>query len=356
MSKQKNVYVVSLEPIDTRYTGQWYKHVPEGIKKYAELKGKNVNVVNIAGTKVENKTTPGAFLDFAATNIWKSSQMIKISKLFQEGKVQKDDVFLFTDFWNPTVVQLRYMSELLNIPVKIFGIAHAGSYDPWDFLGRLIGNKPWVRKFEESLVYTFDKLFFATEFHIKLFKETFTDVDSRRLIRTGFPMDYFPDLLEPFSGEEKRDLIVFPHRMAPEKQVDIFKDLAKNLPEFEFVICQEKKLSKKEYHKILGQSKIVFSANLQETLGIGCMEAIFTNSIPLVPDRLSYSEMYKNEFKYPSEWTLDFKSYQRNKSQIIEKIRFLMLNHEKLVPTINAQKKSLIKGFINPKIMYEYIV
>ena len=35
--------------------------------------------------------------------------------------------------------------------ILLRGMWHAGSYDPQDFLGRLIGNEPWVRNAEKSL-------------------------------------------------------------------------------------------------------------------------------------------------------------------------------------------------------------
>lgn len=362
----KNVYIVSLEPIDTRYTAQWKEHIPKSLKSYAKQKNKQINVVDISGKQVENKTTPGAFLDFAATNIWKSSQLEKIAELFRDRKVQAGDVFVYTDFWNPAVIQLKYMSELLQIPVKIIGIAHAGSYDPQDFLGRLIGDAPWVRTFEESLYHTFDHLVFATEFHRKMFAETILDyeldwqtyspTDKKKLVRSGFPMEYFPKLLEPYSKLPKKDLILFPHRIAPEKQVNIFKDLAKQLPEYEWIICQEKQLSKHEYHTLLGQSKMIFSANLQETLGIGCIEAIFSNSMPAVPDRLSYQEMYSEFFKYPSEWTENWESYESNREQLVQKIKYMMNHYDTTGTIIEQQKKILLDKFINPEIMYEKVL
>ena len=97
---------------------------------------------------------------------------------------------------------------------------------------------------------------------------------------------------------EKKDLILFPHRNAPEKQLNIFEDLQKELPQYNFINCQEHKLNKKEYHKLLGEAKMVFSANLQETLGISVYEGLVVGAIPLVPDRLSYSEMALPVCKY----------------------------------------------------------
>ena len=62
---------------------------------------------------------------------------------------------------------------------------------------------------------------------------------------------------------------------------------------------------------------MVFSANLQETLGISCYEGALAGAIPMVPDRLSYSEMYADGFKYPSEWTESWDSYLKYKDQLL---------------------------------------
>ena len=69
---------------------------------------------------------------------------------------------------------------------------------------------------------------------------------------------------------------------------------------------------------------MVFSANLQETLGISCYEGALAGAIPLVPDRLSYSEMYMDEFKYPSEWTKSWNSYKKHKKKLVALIRKMM--------------------------------
>ena len=92
------------------------------------------------------------------------------------------------------------------------------------------------------------------------------------------------------------------------------------MPQYEFVIAQERNLTKHEYHTLLGKSKMMFSANLQETLGISWYEAALVNTTPIVPDRLSYSEMAKAtpDVLYPSEWTQDWKSYQTHKQSLIK--------------------------------------
>jgi hypothetical protein len=168
-------------------------------------------------------------------------------------------------------------------------------------------------------------------------------------------MEYLRDSLVTYSGMEKRDLILFPHRIAPEKQVDIFRDLAEQLPEYEFVVCQERELTKNEYHNLLGEAKMVFSANLQETLGISWYEGALVNAIPMVPDRLSYSEMAVPEFKYPSKWTEDYSSYRTHRAEIVAKIRDYMENYDDYLVSLGKQRTKLNKEFFSGAALYDAI-
>jgi len=160
------------------------------------------------------------------------------------------------------------------------------------------------------------------------------------------------DELSPYKNLQKRDLNLFPHRIAPEKQVDIFRDLARQLPEYDFIVCQDHQLSKHEYHTLLAEAKIVFSANLQETLGISCYEGSVLNAIPMVPDRLSYREMYYDEFKYPTEFTESFESYTQFKHFLIQDIVNHMENYESKMPLVRKQEKDLHERFFSATALY----
>ena len=154
---------------------------------------------------------------------------------------------------------------------------------------------------------------------------------------------------------EKRDIIVFPHRIAPEKQPEIFRDLADSMKKYEFIICQEHNLTKNEYHNVLGEAKLLFSANLQETLGISWYEGALVDVIPMVPDRLSYTEMAEQDFLYPSEWTESWDKYLEHKDSIINKITNYMENYSKFVPTIHTQVKKLQSDFFSGTKLYSTI-
>ena len=346
-------YIVDIEAVDTRYTKQWKEHLPKQLRRAT-----NEEVVVISGGEPPQATTPGAFLNFGGTNVYKSKQLEQIGKYFCDGLIKNGDYFIYTDAWNPTVIQLRYMAELLGVDIRVGGMWHAGSYDPQDFLGRLIGDKPWVRKAEASMYECYDDNFFATEFHRDMFEDVFMDEGLDFFPKTkivGWPMEYLATSLEQYKGMPKKDLILFPHRIAPEKQVDIFRNLKDALPQYEFVVCQDQELSKNEYHNLLGQAKLVFSANLQETLGISWYEGALVGSLPMVPDRLSYKEMAIEEFKYPSEWTESYNAYRNNKDKVIEKITDYMENYENYLPKLVKQVDKLKKQYFSGTNLYKEI-
>ena len=347
------IHIVDIEAVDTRYTKQWKEYLPKQLQRAT-----NENVKVISGGETPQATTPGAFLNFGGTNVYKSKQLETIGEMFCNGRVKDNDYFLYTDAWNPTVIQLKYMAELLGVDIKIGGLWHAGSYDPQDFLGRLIGDKPWVRHAEMSMFECYDDNFFASDFHIDMFTDVMMEdysIDYDKIHRVGWPMEYLKNSLDSYKGMEKRDLILFPHRVAPEKQVDIFRDLAMRLPQYEFVVCQDQELTKNEYHNLLGEAKLVFSANLQETLGISWYEGALVDAIPMVPDRLSYAEMALPEFKYPSEWTEDYDAYLHHKDKVIAQIVNYMENFTDLQVSLEKQRTKLNKDFFSGTELYKAI-
>jgi hypothetical protein len=362
-----NVFLIDLEAVETRYTGQWKTHVPDLLRKA----GHNVQIIS-GPTDIPSATTPGAFLNFGGTNIYKSSQVEQMGRLFCSGSVQPGDHFIFTDAWHPGIINLKYMSELLNIPVVTHGLWHAGSYDPQDFLGRLVGAKKWVRHAEKSFFHAFDHNYFATNFHIDMFVDNLLEdgyktenprceedkadlITDGKIIRTGWPMEYMIDTLTPYKNIPKRNLILFPHRIAPEKQVEIFRDLATHLPQYEFVVCQDQQLTKDEYHTLLGEAKMVFSANLQETLGISCYEGAVVDAIPMVPDRLSYTEMYYDLFKYDSKWTESYDAYTVYLPDLCRAIMTHMDYYETRISSIRKQAKDLHDNFFSARELLDNI-
>lgn len=358
------VYVIDIEALSSRYTGQWKAHVPNLIRE----RGHDVVVIE-GSDDLPDATTPGMFLNFPATNIYKADQVRQLAELFSQDKIRDGDQFIFTDAWHPGIINLRYMADLLNIQIITHGLWHAGSYDPHDGLGRLIGNEDgWCRYAELSMFEAYTHNWFATQEHINLFGRTQLrhlhkrDINEMRLngkiCKTGWPMDYLRELPRNHLGVPKRDKILFPHRIAPEKQAGIFRDLAMHLPEYEFVVCQDQQLTKDQYHQHLAESKIVFSANLQETLGITtCGEGPLFGAVPLAPGRLTYTEIFSQheEFLYPSAWTANWGAYERHREQLVDKIRETIRRYDQLVPVVENFCATALTQYFHADVLLDVI-
>ena len=289
------IFLVDLESIPTRYTCEWKTHVPQ------LLRDNGFDVVVIEGEhEIPEATTPGAFLNFGGTNMYKAKQVYNLAYKFTTGQIKAGDHIIFTDAWHPGIINVKYMSELLNIPVVTHGLWHAGSYDPNDFLGRLVGGKPWIRHAEQSMIAAFDHNWIATAAHFDLMRKTYEDVFLNPTFnRTGWPMEYTRDTIQFIPWQQKQNIIVFPHRIAPEKRLDLFQELAARpeLSHYQFCVAMEMNLTKKEYHELLQRSKFSVSFADQETLGISMYESACAGACPIVPNRLSYTEMYDPMFK-----------------------------------------------------------
>jgi hypothetical protein len=100
---------------------------------------------------------------------------------------------------------------------------------------------------------------------------------------------------------------------------------------------------------------MIFSANLQETLGISCYEGALVDAIPMVPNRLSYSEMYYDMFKYPSEWTESFETYEVHRPELCYKIIQYMNNYDQFKYRVRKQATDLTENFFSANVMLENI-
>ena len=288
------IFLVDLESVPTRYTCEWKWHVPQLLRD----NGFDVEVIE-GDLDIPEAVTPGAFLNFGGTNMYKATQTHRLAELFTRGDIKAGDQIIFTDAWHPGIINVKYMSELLNIPVVTHGLWHAGSYDPNDFLGRLVGDKPWIRHAEQAFIGAFDHNWLATAAHFNLMSKTYPIYFNSTFDRTGWPMEYTKNMIAPKMWAKKENIIVFPHRIAPEKRLDLFQRLAKHpdLQHYQFCVAMEMNLSKTEYHELLQRARFAVSFADQETLGISMYESACAGACPLVPNRLSYTEMYGPQFK-----------------------------------------------------------
>lgn len=352
----KKIFHVCLEPLDNRYTKQWYDNIPKTINKAKQEQNLPFLVVTVDGETLEDKTTSGAFLNFSSTNHYKATQTAKIAELFHSGKVRPGDKFLFTDAWHFGITATKYMSELLAIPVEIHAIWHAGAYDPTDILGMKM-TKDWSSNQERAWYYATDFNYYATNFHKDMFLKNLNIPTKDRLkaFRSGQPHEYIIPELQAANVGPKEDLIVWPHRYNSDKQPQIIEDIAKDFEGsgIKVAITQKMNLNKEEYYKLLGRAKVVFSCSLHENLGIGMMEGTLAGCLPLVPTRASYNEMYLPEFKYESHLT-ESGAWDRapNRSMILDKLRMMVQHYEVIAnQSWPEQVERLIDDYLTPTVM-----
>lgn len=286
------LYWLPIEPIEERYSAQWMKWFD------AVFKITGVPYKTVRGKRLTDRIETGSFLDVYDTHYWKMRQIEELTAMFYNKEIKDGDWIFVGDLWFPGLEALAYIRDASGIKFKIAGCLHAGSYDEHDRL-HVWGTDPWASYFENCLFELADLIFVATYFHKDLV-QTFRYVDENKVVVTGFPI--YDNWTMPTKA--KKNIVVFPHRLDPEKQPDQFDMLALAAPmppDWLFYKTKDSTCAtKRDYYDILNVSKIAVSFALQETWGIAMQEAVISRCYPVVPNRLSYVEMYPDMFRYDS--------------------------------------------------------
>lgn len=281
------VFYVPIEPYEIRYTEQWGRWFPDAFNTLG------ITYSIIKGTDTKRSLENGAVLDPIGTGIYKTSQLKRLIELIKDGAINDSDIILFADGWFPGVEAIQYIRQLTNKKFKVAAYFHAGSYDPWDFLA-LANTESWAEHLENVFFDIFDYIFVASEFHKQLISNT-RKVNFNKIHVVGLPLDV-SEIKRRGSACEKEDIVVFPHRYVVEKSPKDFEYLTElvheKCPDIKFMIPINMSISKDEYYHLLRKSKVIYSNALQETFGIGTAESVILGCLPIIPNRLSYSELY----------------------------------------------------------------
>ena len=255
--------------------------------------------------EIDKQIKRGQFLDIVNTCKFKAAQLQMIADLFNEGKVNDGDAFLVGDIFFPGIEMIKYMAELQDINVRVYGINYAGRADKTDFVQKL---GYWADASEAGYHFICDGIFVGSEDHrnnvIDYFGLNPAVVHTSGLI---WDLNYMQEFLEEIGSVEKEDFIIWPHRWCNEKGIDELceyakstnkkivvtssgpaKDCGTNLPkniEFKF------NLTKKEYFTLMAKARWYLSTAYQETFGYTIQEAIFFGCHILVPNRACCPEM-----------------------------------------------------------------
>lgn len=286
------VYLMPLEPMEERYTAQWYNWFPEVLDDmgidYAVINGHSGSDPELGGEK---------FLDPIATSRYKMSQMGTLLSRFQEpaglGAPGPDDTVFFYDLWYPGMETLQYLKQLDDREFNIAGILHAGTYDPWDMTAQQ-GMEYWAKDQEDAWFGFLDDVIVGTLFHKKLVCES-RRLDPLKVSVTGLPVDV-EGMQDRYRAGQKEDRIVFTGRTVEEKGWDTVQELRER--GYDIFVTQEHDLDKPEYYGLLAESEAVFAPSLQETFGYGVIEGMALGCTPVVPDRLAFQDTVPEGWRY----------------------------------------------------------
>jgi glycosyltransferase involved in cell wall biosynthesis len=296
--------LVPIELLEERYSQQWYQQI---IKDYDFKK--------VVGDTEPRVIKNGEFLDVYDTNRYKLKQLIELIDMAEKGELNGETI-VFLDGWFPGVQTLAYIRDTMDLDFKMTGVLHAGTWDEWDFLAQK-GCAGWGQPFEESFLEIYDRILVATEFHKMLIEDKFLDVsfeDKMEIVE--FPI-FVPDL-----KTKKKNIVVFPHRLAPEKQPEKFDELEQlfraKYPDFDVVFIKSKDycVDKGDYYRLLARAKVSVSFALQETFGIAMLESNDLGAAPLVPYRLSYVDIYNRD------------AFYSDMNDLVRKVHNELLNYE----------------------------
>jgi len=303
------VYYIPIEPLEERYTAQWYRWFPEA------LENRGVSFEVIDGKALTDKIITGAFLDINSTVHYKAEQLKKISKLFFDGKVQDGDVFFVADieFWG--IESIRYLADLNNIKVRLCGFCHAASHTTEDFISKCASYAKFI---ERGWFEVFDVVFVGSQYHKNKILEYHAELADKIMV-SGNPYKSV-EITDGIKGVQKKNRVILTNRPDYEKRpnltLDVFQILKDKYPAWEFMVTTgrdewgsgwlrslakslEKKgvitikegLTKAEYLNFLAESKIMTGNTIEENFGYCILEAMICNTIPIVSNGYSHPEL-----------------------------------------------------------------
>ena len=302
--------------------------------------------------EIDTQIKRGQFLDIVNTCKFKAAQLQMIADLFNEGKVKNNDAFLVGDIFFPGIEMIKYMAELQDINVRVYGINYAGRADKTDFVQKL---GYWANASELGYHQICDGIFVGSDDHrnnvINFFGLNPAQVHTTGLV---WDLDYMKTFSNTIGDVEKEDYVIWPHRWCNEKgiyELCLFarktdkkiivtssgpaKDVGTNLPrniEFRF------NLTKAEYFELMAKAKWYLSTAYQETFGYTIQEAIYYDCHILVPDRACCPEMVPAQNVYHTVEEIDYLFNTKDLRVPFEYTTKWHDNAQRMIDIINSEK------------------
>lgn len=322
------LFYVPLEPLEHRCFGHWYDALFNAFGKEFD------EVVRISPESADrNDAGDTGIMDTLSSTKWKLWQLEAIRKAFEAGEVKPNDVFFFDDTYFPGIEMVRFISDLLKIPISITGCLHGGSWIEGDYV-RKLGD--WPMNFEALMFTVVDKFILATDYHGQMiFRKP--DPMSRcmvgsKMFVTGYPVQN--NEIQKYATmpvTERANIIVYAQRIDEQKRtlevlkaIDHLWDLRQD---FMFVITSsttsklnaddvlhiriknlkdrmgeqlviKEGLTRKEYFELLGESKVFISLAKGETFGYALVESLAAGVSPVVCEGVTHNEILLDDYRF----------------------------------------------------------
>lgn len=290
------IIYLPLEILEQRYTKMMDYLIIEEL--LTEQNNEEINFTRIYGKELTgNKIETGAFLDACGTNYFKFDQLMTIMKMFRSGEIENGDVFLFSDLWFPGIEAIKYTATFMKLDIKICGVMHAGSWTDTDYVATM---EPWAQWIEKGWFKMFDRIYVGSEFHKWQILNKGRCTENGKIFVTGtvWNTNYIKNYVKDITPTKDREkTIIFPHRLDDEKQSGMLRYI-EQFVNAKIIIPKKMNLSKKEYYKLMANSKVMVSFALQENFGQSLFESIALGIVPIVPNTLCYPEMVPLKYRY----------------------------------------------------------
>jgi hypothetical protein len=298
---------IPMQPIDSSYSKQWHEWIQ------AELNTRDLEHETLLPSVLVPDYGKG-YIDTTSVVDFRATQLQTICQLIHNRTLspQKRIVFFFHNAWFP-IDQLAFLRDMFGAhDWKFVGCFRDGTYDKWDMSARN-NMYTWGEDIENGWLKIYDAIVVGSKYH----KDTI--VENRRVRENKIHV--IPWHVEvPLMGKiTKQNIVVWPHRLDPEKQPEVFSRLASDCEKdgWRFERTRDMKLNKNSYQNYLAKCKIVVSTALLEMFGNAMVEATLLGCTPLVPDRLAYRDNFRQTYRYS-----DY-------SDMVEKLKWFMSDNFK---------------------------
>ena len=321
----RKLFYMGLESYEARYTLQ----LTEWNRRVFDRRG--LDVVYVPGTTIDNSQaiSVGQVLDAHGRSYFGMSQMMNLVQLMKNGDVTNEDVIYFEDMFQPGIESLPYIMD--QIPAeqrpRVYVRCLAQAIDPDDFV-HVWGMSKWMSTYEQMVncfvtgvlatneemvahmrianwtapIYNISGLAFGKEEVLERGAATVNPFADRTM-RVGFAArfdqekqpDFYMDLIEMWhdQGPFPVEFAVFsggPLRSNNPKYLERARALA---AEGKLTIYEN--LSKNEYYKLLGDTRVLFNCALQDWVSNTVSEADTLGSNVLYPAYRSFPETFAND-------------------------------------------------------------